>query len=69
MFFPMKRIFASALVTMLVIGCAVSAYAQDKVVKKIIETGTTDNRAMVHIDHLARPKPGQKSSSSPGASK
>ena len=53
MFFPMKRIFASALVTMLVIGCAVSAYAQDKVVKKIIETGTTDNRAMVHIDHLA----------------
>ena len=49
----MKRIFASALVTMLVIGCAVSAYAQDKVVKKIIETGTTDNRAMVHIDHLA----------------
>ncbi|MBQ2193787.1 MAG: peptidase M28, partial [Bacteroidales bacterium] len=49
----MKRIFASALVTMLVISCAVSAYAQDKVVKKIIETGTTDNRAMVHIDHLA----------------
>ena len=49
----MKRIFASALVTLLVIGCAASAYAQDKVVKKIIETGTTDNRTMVHADWLA----------------
>ena len=28
------------------------ALAQDKVVKKIIETGTTDNRTMQHADFL-----------------
>ena len=28
------------------------AFAQDKVVKKIIETGTTDNRTMQHADFL-----------------
>ena len=31
----------------------VGALAQDKVVKKIIETGTTDNRTMEHADFLA----------------
>ena len=35
------------------ICCTFSASAQDKVVKKIIETGTTDNQVMVHADFLA----------------
>ena len=45
----MKRILSFALAVLL----AVSALAQDKVVKKIIETGTTDNKTMEHADFLA----------------
>ena len=40
----MKRLSTFALVAALAICCTFSATAQDKVVKKIIETGTTDNR-------------------------
>ena len=45
----MKRILTFALAAVI----TVSALAQDKVVKKIIETGTTDNRTMEHADFLA----------------
>ena len=45
----MRRILSVALTVFL----AVSALAQDKVVKKIIETGTTDNKTMEHADFLA----------------
>ena len=41
------------LTTLLAVLLAVSALAQDKVVRKIIETGTTDNRTMEHADFLA----------------
>ena len=49
----MKRLSTFALVAALAICCTFSATAQDKVVKKIIETGTTDNRTMEHADFLA----------------
>ncbi|MBR6211766.1 MAG: peptidase M28, partial [Bacteroidales bacterium] len=49
----MKRFPVIALLAALVICSTSSAFAQDKVVKKIIETGTTDNRTMVHADFLA----------------
>ena len=45
----MKRFFTFALAAFLAVG----ALAQDKVVKKIIETGTTDNKTMEHADFLA----------------
>ena len=46
----MKRILTAVLVLTL---AAAMAFGQDKVVKKIIETGTTDNRTMEHADFLA----------------
>ena len=48
------RYYASLLAAVLLSAslCA-GAFAQDKVVKKIIETGTTDNRTMEHADFLA----------------
>ena len=49
----MKRFPVIVLLAALVICSTSSAFAQDKVVKKIIETGTTDNRTMVHADFLA----------------
>ena len=49
----MKRYLLSLLVVIAAISYSTCALAQDKVVKKIIETGTTDNRTMQHDDHLA----------------
>lgn len=43
-------LFAAAL---LFAGASLGAFAQDKVVKAILETGTTDNRTMEHADFLA----------------
>ena len=48
----MNRILTS-LLTVAVLAIGTGAFAQDKVVKKIIETGTTDNRTMQHADFLA----------------
>ena len=49
----MKRILSFALVSLLALSFSCGLFAQDKVVRKIIETGTTDNRTMQHDDHLA----------------
>lgn len=49
----MKRFFPFALLATLALCCTFSVFAQDKTVKKIIETGTTDNRTMQHADFLA----------------
>ena len=49
----MKRTISFALAALIATCCSLGAFAQDKVVKKIIETGTTDNRTMEHADFLA----------------
>ena len=49
----MKRIPSFALTVLLAFCCTLAAFAQDKTVKKIIETGRTDNRTMEHADFLA----------------
>ena len=48
----MKRTISFALAALIATCCSLGAFAQDKVVKKIIETGTTDNRTMEHADFL-----------------
>ena len=48
----MKRIYTLLATALLATGLSLGAFAQDKVVKKIIETGTTDNRTMEHADFL-----------------
>ena len=48
----MKRIYTLLATALLAAGVSLGAFAQDKVVKKIIETGTTDNRTMEHADFL-----------------
>ena len=48
-----KRTLLSLLAVLMLAGSWTGLYAQDKVVKKIIETGTTDNKAMEHADWLA----------------
>ena len=48
----MKRIYTLLFTALLAAGMSLGAFAQDKVVKKIIETGTTDNRTMEHADFL-----------------
>ena len=42
----MERIYTLLATALLAAGVSLGAFAQDKVVKKIIETGTTDNRSM-----------------------
>ena len=49
----MKRYLSFAFAILLAFGFPSGSLAQDKVVKKIIETGTTDNRTMEHADFLA----------------
>ena len=49
----MKRYLSFAFAILLAFGIPSGSLAQDKVVKKIIETGTTDNRTMEHADFLA----------------
>ena len=49
----MKKIHSFALPVLIALCCTFGASAQDKVIKKIIETGTTDNQVMVHADFLA----------------
>lgn len=49
----MKRSIFIALVAAAALCSSVSAFAQDKVVKKVIESGTADNRTMEHADFLA----------------
>ena len=46
----MKRILSVLLAA--VVAAGLSVFAQDKLVRKIIETGTTDNRTMEHADFL-----------------
>lgn len=48
----MKRIYTLLATALLAAGVSLGAFAQDKVVKKIIETGATDNRTMEHADFL-----------------
>jgi len=48
-----KRTILSLLAVVLLAGSWNGLLAQDKVVKKIIETGTTDNRTMEHADWLS----------------
>ena len=48
-----KRTLLSLLVVVMLAGSWTGLSAQDKVVKKIIETGTTDNKTMEHADWLA----------------
>ena len=49
----MKKTLLLASAALMALCCSFGAFAQDKVVKKIIETGTTDNQVMVHADFLA----------------
>ena len=48
-----KRTLLSLLAVVMLSGSWTGLSAQDKVVKKIIETGTTDNKTMEHADWLA----------------
>ena len=48
-----KRTLLSLLAVVMLAGSWTGLFAQDKVVKRIIETGTTDNRTMEHADWLA----------------
>jgi hypothetical protein len=48
-----KRTLLSLLAVVILAGSWTGLFAQDKVVKKIIETGTTDNKTMEHADWLA----------------
>ena len=48
----MKRIYILLVTALVAAGVSPGVFAQDKVVKKIIETGTTDNRTMEHADFL-----------------
>lgn len=48
----MKRIYTLLVTALVAAGVSPGVFAQDKVVKKIIETGTTDNRTMEHADFL-----------------
>ena len=48
-----KRSILFLLAVLMMAGSWTGLSAQDKYVKKIIETGTTDNRTMVHADWLA----------------
>ena len=49
----MRRISYFLAICLLAAGAWTGAFAQDKTVKRIIETGTTDNRTMEHADWLA----------------
>ena len=49
----MKRIFSLCMTAVLAFCISVSAAAQDKVVKKIVETGKNDNKVMVLENHLS----------------
>ena len=49
----MKKQVMYMLTVLVAISFSFGLSAQDKTVRKIIETGTTDNRTMVHADHLA----------------
>ena len=49
----MKKQLMYMLTVLAAISFSFGLSAQDKTVRKIIETGTTDNRTMVHADHLA----------------
>ena len=49
----MKRIVSFWLMAVVAVGFSVSATAQDKVVKKIIETGQNDNQVMALNNHLS----------------
>ena len=49
----MKKFVSFWLTVVSVVCLCVPAFAQDKVVKKIIETGKNDNQVMVLENHLA----------------
>ena len=49
----MKRYLRYAVAVLVAAACTLGVYAQDKVVKAVLETGRTDNRTMQHADHLA----------------
>ena len=49
----MKRIVSFCLMAVMAVGISMSAYGQDKVVKKIIETGQNDNQVMALNNHLS----------------
>ena len=49
----MKRFIFPLVAVLLLTGAPLGSFAQDKVVKAILATGTTDNRTMEHADFLA----------------
>ena len=49
----MKRLIRFAVAVLVAAACSLGGFAQDKVVKAVLETGRTDNRTMQHADHLA----------------
>ena len=49
----MKRLIRFAVAVLVAAACSLGVFAQDKVVKTVLETGRTDNRTMQHADHLA----------------
>ena len=49
----MKRYLRYAVAVLVAAACTLGVYAQDKVVKAVLETGRTDNRTMQHADHLS----------------
>ena len=49
----MCRFTFRTLAVVLAVSVSLVSFAQDKVVSKVLELGRTDNRTMVHADHLA----------------
>lgn len=49
----MKRFLRYAVAVLVAAACTLGVYAQDKVVKSVLEAGRSDNRTMQHADHLA----------------
>ena len=49
----MTRFLRYAVAALAAAACTLGVYAQDKVVKSVLEAGRTDNRTMQHADHLA----------------
>lgn len=49
----MNRFLRYAVAVLVAAACTLGVYAQDKVVKSVLEAGRTDNRTMQHADHLA----------------
>jgi len=49
----MNRLLRYAVAVLVAAICSFGTFAQDKVVKSVLETGRSDNRVMQHADHLS----------------